>query len=84
MAVLVPGTKPLNKIIEIALQRGCELRSPSLSMVVEGDEFPIRYLYNPHGGGRVMLSQFEDDELVSEEIQRHWERRLGIVIVDRK
>jgi hypothetical protein len=66
------------RLIECACSRGCEHRTSQLKVMSADGEIPVRYLFNPMSGGRFMLGEYDDDELISAAIWEAAERRLGM------
>lgn len=78
MAVLVPGTTTVARLIEAATTRGCEYRKPSNIRIISADgDVPVRYLFNPENGARFQIGEYDDDELISAAVWEAAERRLG-------
>jgi hypothetical protein len=78
MAQMVPGTTTLARLIACACSRGCELRRSSLRIITADGEVDVRYLFNPSNGGRFMVGEYDDDELISPEVWENAERRLDL------
>ena len=67
-------------VIEFAKAQGCEERTPKGTIMTPWGKKQIRYLYNPHTGGRYDISDFEDDQYMSASTIRAAERRLGVML----
>lgn len=70
--------KLVAEIIKLAIQQGCQLRTPDITVVTPWGKKSFRYLYNPETEGTFDLSCEEDDETLGPASLDAAERRLGI------
>lgn len=72
------GWKQVKSVIDLFVAMGCVVETLPYPVKINGDEYSLRYLYNPATEGFVPLSDLEDGDYVPPETFGNWERRLGV------
>ena len=82
MAVQVPGFLEVNRLIELAIEKGCQQKMAKIQIVTPWGIKPISYLHNPETGGTFDISDLSPGESVGPSTVRAAERRLSIKLLD--
>jgi hypothetical protein len=71
----------VKEVIGLFVDMGCQtLMAPKSLIEPNGDEIPIRFLYNPDAKVFVVLDEYDDDMIMTPSEIDYFERRLDIAI----
>ena len=71
----------VKEVLALFVAMGCEIRKMPTALINEdGDETPIRFLYNPASKVFVVLDEYEDGMMMAPSEIDHFERRLDVEI----